>query len=76
MNKNIYNFDEKRFMIKDDITSTQIISLEEMRSEEIIGISQDGNKEWILLLIAIYVIIIKILFYFIYWKELGDLRDT
>lgn len=43
--ENIYNFDEKVFMIGVGITSARVMSLEEMRSGEIIGASQDGNRE-------------------------------
>lgn len=42
---NIYNFDEKGFMIGVGITSARVINLEEMRSGEIIGVSQDSNQE-------------------------------
>lgn len=47
-----------------------------MRSGEIMGASQDGNREWVLLLAAICVVVMKILPVLIYQGESGDLRDT
>lgn len=37
--------------------------------------SQDGNKEWVLLLAAICAVAMKILPVLIYQRESGDLRD-
>ena len=72
----MYNFDEKRFMIEVGITATRIMTLEEMRSGEIIGASQNGNKEWVLLLAAIYAIAIKIPPVLIYQGGSGDLQNS
>lgn len=63
-------------MIGVDITSTRVMTLEEMRSGEIIGVSQDGNREWISLLAAICAIVIKIPLILIYQGESRDLRDS
>lgn len=64
--ENIYNFDEKGFMIGVGITSVRVMSLEEMRSGKIIGVNQDGNREWVFLLATIYAVAIKIPSCFIY----------
>ena len=44
-----------------------------MKSGKIIGTSQDGNREWILLLIAVCAVAIKILLIFIYQRDFKDL---
>ncbi len=41
----MYNFDEKKFMIKVDINSEQVMNLKEMGSGEIIKATQDGKKK-------------------------------
>lgn len=46
-----------------------------MKNGKIIGVSQDKNRKQVLLLAAICAIAIKIPSYFIYQKELKDLRD-
>lgn len=43
--ENIYNFDEKRVMIGVGITSVQVMTHEELKSGEIIGAIEDGNRE-------------------------------
>lgn len=43
--ENIYNFDEKGFLIGVGVTSVRVITHEELRSGEIIGASQDGNRK-------------------------------
>lgn len=53
-------------MIRVGITFVQVITLEEMKSEEIIKVSQDKNRKQMLLLATIYAIIMKILFILIY----------
>ncbi len=53
MGKNIYNFDEKRFMIGVGITSVWVMTNEELKNGEIIDASQDGNREWLSLLAGI-----------------------
>lgn len=63
-------------MIGVGVTSARVMSLEEMRSGEIIGESQDGNREWVLLLATICVVAIKIPFCLIYQGKSRDLRDT
>lgn len=73
--ENIYNFDKKKFMIGVGITSIQVMTHEELKSSEIIGASQDGNKEWVLLLTAIYAIASTIPPALIYQERSGNLRD-
>ena len=47
-------------MIRVGITSARVMTLEEMRSGEIIRVNQDGNREWVSLLAAICAIAMKI----------------
>ena len=49
---------------------------EELRSGEIIGASQDGNREWVLLLAVIFAVASTISPVLIYQREPGDLKDT
>lgn len=52
------------------------MALEKLRSREIIGASQDGYREWVSLLAAIYAIAMKIPPTLNYHLELGRyLRD-
>lgn len=64
--KNIFNFDEKRFMIEVGIIFAQVMSLKEMKSREIIETNQDKNKKYVLLLAAICVVAMKIPSCFMY----------
>ena len=43
--ENIYNFNEKSFMIGVEIISTQLMTHEPLASDEIIRASQDGSRE-------------------------------
>lgn len=52
------------------------MTLQKMKNKEIIKASQDKNRKWILLLAAIYMIIIKILFVFIYQKNFRDIWNS
>lgn len=45
--ENMYNFDEKGFMIGIGQAVKHILTREELRSGKIIGASQDGNREWV-----------------------------
>lgn len=47
------SFDEKGFMIGVGITSARVMTQEELERGEIIGASQDGNREWMSLLAAV-----------------------
>ena len=53
-------------MIGVGATSARVMSLEEMRNGEIIGASQNGNREWVLLLAIICAVAMKISSYLIY----------
>ncbi len=72
----MYNFDEKRFIIRVDIPIVQVITLEKIKSGEIIRTSQDKNREQVLLLAIVCAIAMKIPLILIYHKESGDLRDS
>ena len=74
--ENIYNFDEKGFMIGVGITSARVMTHEELASGEIIGASQDGSREWVSLLAAICAVPATIPPALIYQGESGDLRST
>ena len=58
------------------ITAIRVMTLEEMRSREIIGASQNGNKEWMILLVIVYLVIMKILSILIYQEKSEDLDDS
>lgn len=45
--KNIYNFDEKGFMIGFSRTKKRIVSVQALKRKRIIGASHDGNREFI-----------------------------
>ena len=60
-------------MIGFSITVIWVITLEEMRSREIIRVSQDRNIEWILFLATVCIVIMKILLVLIYKGKSGDL---
>ena len=61
-------------MIGVAVTSASVMSLEEMRSGEIIEAGQDGNRELVLLLAAICMLAMKIPRH-TYQGESEDLRD-
>ncbi len=74
--KNIYNFDKKRFMIGVGITAARVMTHEELKSGEIIGSSQDSNREWVSLFAAIYAVAATVPPTLIYKGESGNLRNT
>jgi hypothetical protein len=51
--RNIYNFDEKGFLIGLFKTSKRIVTIEHLKSKKIFGASQDGNREFISLIACI-----------------------
>ena len=73
--KNMYNFDEKSFMIGVGQAVKRILTRDKLHSCEIIGASQDGNREWVSLLATIFALADVILLALIYQEEFGDLRD-
>ena len=52
------------------------MTLKEMRNREIIGASQDKEKEWVSLLATIYIVVMKILPLLINQREYGDLQNS
>lgn len=62
-------------MIGVRITLSQMMAHEELTRNEIIVVSQDGNREWISLLVAIYVVPAIISLTLIYQGESDDLRS-
>ena len=50
---NIYNIDEKGFLIGFSRTKKRIISIESLKNGRLIGVSQDGSREFITLIAAI-----------------------
>ena len=72
----MYNFDEKGFMIGVGQAVKRIMTKGKLRSGEIIGASQDGNREWISLLAAICAVADVIPPTLIYQGESEDLRDS
>ena len=74
--ENIYNFDKKGFRIKVGITSAWLMTHAELASGEIIRVSQDGSREWVLLLAAICAVLVIILLALIYQRESSNLRST
>lgn len=59
-----------------DIIFAQIMSFVEIKNKEIIGASQDKNKEWVLLFNDITSLVMKNLFILIYKEESKDLGNT
>lgn len=51
------------------------MNLKRMISEKMIGVNQDRDRNWVLLLITIFTITINILLYFIHDKKLEDLKS-
>ncbi len=74
--ENINNFDEKKFMIGVGIIAAQVMTHKKLKSGEIIGSSQDGNREWVSLLAPICAVAATVPPTLIYKRESGDLRNT
>ena len=45
INKNIYNFNKKSFLINISIALIQVMTHKKLKSDKIIGASQDNNKD-------------------------------
>ena len=73
---NIYNFNEKGFLLGLIQASKRIVSTAALRSKRIIGVSQDGNREFISLLAAICADGTALPPALIYQGESGDLQDS
>lgn len=76
MGKNIYNFNEKEFVICLGIIVTWMITYEELKSGEIIRSSQDSNQEWVILLASICAVVVTVPLNLIYQEKSGDLKNT
>ena len=73
---NIYNVDEKGFLIGFSRTKKRIVAIEGLRSKRITGASQDGNREFITLIASICADESALPPALIYQGESYDLHDT
>lgn len=71
-----FAYHNKITIMQINIIAILVITLEEIRSREIIRASQDGNRKWVLLLAIVYVVVIKIPSILIYQRELRDWRNS
>jgi DDE superfamily endonuclease/Tc5 transposase DNA-binding domain len=74
--QNIYNVDEKGFLIGFSRTKKRIVSVEGLKSKRIAGASQDGNREFITLIAAICADGSSLPPSLIYQGQSYDLQDT
>jgi hypothetical protein len=74
--KNIYNVDEKGFLIGLSRTQKRVVSLDSLKSKRIAGVSQDGNREFITLIAAICADGTSLSPALIYAGESEHLQDT
>ncbi len=63
-------------MIGVGIIAARVMTYEQLKSREIIGSSQDGNRKWMLLLAAKCAVAATVPPTLIYKGESGDLRNT
>lgn len=63
---NIYNFNEKEFLLDFIYTLKYIVSINSFKSDHTIDVSQNDSHEFIILLISIYINKTSFLFAFIY----------
>lgn len=61
-------------MIGAGITLARVITHKELAYHEIIGVSQDSNKKWVLLLATLCAILAIIPLALIYQEKLSDLK--
>ena len=73
---NIYNVDEKGFLIGFSRTTKRVVSVEGLKSKRVIGASQDGNREFITLIASICADGSHLPPTLIYQGESYDLQDT
>jgi DDE superfamily endonuclease/Tc5 transposase DNA-binding domain len=74
--QNIYNVDEKGFLLGFSRTSKRVVSLEQLKSKRIAGASQDGSREFITLIASICADGSYLPPALIYQGESYDLQDT
>ena len=73
---NLWNFDEKGFLIGMCHASKRIVPLKSLKKGQIKGTLQDGNREFISLLAAVSAAGEKMSPSLIYQSESGDLQDS
>ena len=73
---NIYNWDEKGFIIGFLHTMKRIMSLEAYKSGRVLQAAQDGNREFITLMACVSALGKKTPATLLYKGESYDLRDT
>jgi hypothetical protein len=73
---NLYNFDEKGFLIGLGRTLKRIMTLAALKSGWVMKSKQDGSREFISILACVSVIGKAIPPLFLYCGESGDLLDT
>ncbi|RMZ87477.1 hypothetical protein DV736_g5297, partial [Chaetothyriales sp. CBS 134916] len=73
---NVYNFDEKGFLLGLCHSAKRIVGIQQLKSKKIIGASQDGSREFISLLACICADGTAIPLALIYQGTSGDLQDT
>ena len=74
--KNIYNFDEKGFLIDLARKCKRIVALAQLLMKQLMGASQDGNRENITLMATICADGSRIPPALIYQSESGLIQDT
>ena len=74
--ENLYNWDEKGFLLGLAQTTKRIITLHALKSGRIMGASQDGSREFISLLACVCADGTKLPPALIYKGESGDLMDS
>jgi len=73
---NIYNFDEKGFLLGICRTMKRIISINQLRTKKLLGANQDGSREFISLLACICADGTTLPPGLIYQGKSGDLQDV
>jgi DDE superfamily endonuclease/Tc5 transposase DNA-binding domain len=73
---NVYNVDEKGFLIGFSRTKKRVVSIEGLKSKRVAGASQDGNREFITLIASICADGSHLPPALIYQGESYDLQDT
>jgi hypothetical protein len=76
LSQNIWNFDEKGFLIGVSMKCKRVIALAQYLAKQLLGVNQDGNREFITLIPAINILEMHISFALIYQSESGALMDT
>jgi hypothetical protein len=73
---NLYNFDEKGFLIGLGQTLKRIITLAALKSGRVMKLKQDSSREFISILVYVSAIGKAILSFLLYCGESGDLLNT